>query len=354
MTQHGRDVERDPVLGIPRPAELAGREAIAGGIGPRKRDAAFPWLVALAVAVPVAALTKGVEQGTAIGVSSALVLGAIFASVVAGRQARRYANAARSMEQRHELESEDRATALRRQFEWSVDDLALTRKRLKTADLRRADAERAAEDLRELVTAQEREIRRSRQRLFEIAAVDLSELRDARDEANRRRDEGQVQVARAVADARRFERQLREARERIDELTAALASVAAAAGATTKRRGDPQRSHAAGIDRSASAAWSVEGDVLTVDGVGVYSIVSAIRVRDDDGTVVARMPAARDGDTGVVRVRMAATVASLVRGGSLKLDVLIDERWSAVPPRASADRRDRSSGRPKHLRVVGD
>lgn len=318
----------------------------------RRERTALPWLAALAVLAPVVALARGGIREIAIGGAAALVLAAMLATIERRTQARAYADALAGMARRLEFEGDNRAVSLRRQFEWAVDDLMATRQRLAQAEELEHAARARDEQLRRRLAEREEALRRANQKLFEIAAVDVAELRAARDAAIARGQESETRASRAVNDARRLERQLREARGRVDELSMALASVISAAGSATARRPEQRRVRGGVVERPAWAGWTLDDGILGIEGIAEEASLTAVRVRQVTGKVIARVAAGRDPETGAIRVRLPEAACRALRGESASLDALIDERWSDVPERAAQPGVDRSPGRPKHLRVV--
>jgi len=316
----------------------------------RKRDAMFPWLLALSVTLPVAVLASGLERAVAIGASTALVGGALVCRWLVHAERQASERVLRQSEARLRREAEDRVSSLRRQFEWSVDEVVELRRRLKVADLReRLMAERvtAVEASRDDA---EREARDAKRALFELAAADVKELKDARDAAvaarvaaDRRAQHAQNALAQSV-------RQLEAARQRVTDLTSLLASIV-----------NPSPRPAIGDDRDdvtkddppAEITWALEHDDDSV-AISVRTTLPgrAIRLRDPAGATVLLKridPMARSRTMPyTVQVTDPLLVAGLeIETDRYSVDVRAGDRWySAV----LADER-RVSHVDKRLRV---
>jgi hypothetical protein len=339
------DVGTDPLEALRRTTELSSARQRPVRIGPRRRDLLFPWLVALAIALPTMVVLDGLERAVAASAAGALSIGAVFAVAVATQQERRYRALHQTSRDAHAAEAHGRVVALRRQFEWTVDDLALTRKQLRVAELQKTYAATENAELREAIDHRDREIGRLRHELIELASLDIAELRRAREEADRLRAQAEARAQRAFADARRMERELRDAQARSDELTSVFAAIGAA---TTTAKVAAERS------TEGASWWQMDtGGLFRVESPGDYQVVTALRVRGADGSVIARVPV-RGHKGGAVRIRLPNEAAAALTAGGGCLEALVDDRWAPVGrPDAPRPQRDRAPGRPRHLRVVG-
>lgn len=116
-------------------------------------DALLPWLLALAFVVPFAFAVDGTPRVFSVGLACGVLVGAAFAWRLHVRD--RAIGLAATARVRAEIsaESDARANAVLKQFEWAVNDIALLRTKLETA-------EREVREHAQHAFAAERDVRR--------------------------------------------------------------------------------------------------------------------------------------------------------------------------------------------------
>lgn len=314
----------------------------------RRRDAIFPWLLSLAVTLPIAVIAIGIERAVAIGASVALVGGAAICALLVREERREAEVRLRRTEQRLRTAAEDRAALLVRQFGWSVEEVIGLRRRLKVAELREREALEQVGLLEASTDAARGETRRAQQAVFELAAVDVRALRDAADAAVSARKAAERRAEHAERALAISQRQLHAAHQRVADLTRLFASITTAGKLIAAKGEDAGPADAASL----GVMWGMGeiGGELAIE-LRTTQSARALRLRDPAGAtlLVKRLEGrgrARNAPflLPITDHDIAASIEA--EPGDFGVEALVGDKWNAArfygqPRRANTDKRDR-------------
>ena len=253
----------------------------------------FPWLLSLAIDVPLAVIFDGTIRRVAVGLAVGLLIGGVFSSGLHRGTIRR--TAAHLLEREVELlrYADDRAFSVARQFEWAVDDLLNTRRTVRDQDATLAALHGELRDLRTIIDGRDRELATAGQKLFEVGLFNVDRERLRVQEMEEAVAASRAELGQVHAENARLRADADAAARRIASLSSTLRRVNEVS--TAAERGSEEQS-------PAEFSWKLEFDgrenLLRMKLIDDELVATGARVLDGE-TVIARQSEAGSGEASI-------------------------------------------------------